>query len=75
MDVINIDDDENVDWLHPRQSRGEDRVATGKKHEIQMLLGKLERANRLEGSRSSESRHIRIELRKLGHYGGLRTAA
>jgi hypothetical protein len=35
------------------------------------LLAKLETANQDHGSRSNESRHIRRELRNLGHRGGL----
>jgi hypothetical protein len=44
----------------------------GNKAAIDGLLEKLERSNRHEGSRSNQSRRIRIELRKLGHRGGLR---
>ncbi len=40
--------------------------------EISSLLDQLAIANENQGSRSNESRKIRIELRKLGHRGGLR---
>jgi hypothetical protein len=40
---------------------------------INQLLDQLADANHSLGSRSKASRAIRRELRKLGHWGGLRS--
>ena len=44
------------------------------KAEIKRLLAELANSNRSLGSRSKTSRDIRRQLRRLGHYGGLRNA-